>query len=136
MIKLNSEQVTELQRLLSPEIKETDLFAQLAESAGLGADEIDRPGEGRLLFSRIWKRCGNTICAHPLVKAYVSNPTISDTTTVAAQIINLLVQVDGINVIVVAALSLRIGLRTLCAYQSGPDAPVQDSEIPGGTPPT
>ncbi len=132
MTDRDSEQAAELQRLSHPAVSETELFALLAESAGLGADEIDRAGEGRLLFSRIWQRHGRTICTHPVVKAYITNPTTSDATMVGAQIINLLVQVDGINVVAVAALALRIGLRALCAGHSGLDAPPHGSKPASG----
>ena len=136
MTKPTAEQLVELQRLSNPELTEVELFAMLAESAGLGADEIDRAGEGRVLFSRIWKRCGGAICANPIVKAYVSNPTASDSTTIAAQVLNLLAQVDGVNVVVVAALALRIGLRTLCANLTVPGANPQGGGASGGAPPS
>ena len=135
MSDFDPKQAAELQRLSNPDVSETELFALLAESAGLGADEIDRVGEGRLLFSRIWQRHGKSICAHPVVKAYIANPTTSDATMVGAQIINLLVQVDGINVVTVAALALRIGLRALCAGHVGPDAPPQSREPASGPQP-
>jgi len=105
----------EIKRLADPALSEDDLFVMLAQSAGLGADEIDPAGEGKLQFSRIWQRVGSTVCANGVVKAYIGNPTMADATTVSAQIINLLSEIEGINVVVVAALAMRIGLRTLCA---------------------
>lgn len=114
MVQIDSELWAEIERLSDPELSEDELFAMLAKSAGLGADEIDPVGEGKLQFSRIWHRVGSTICANSAVKVYVGNPTASDATMVSAQIVNLLIEIEGINVVVIAALAMRIGLRTLC----------------------
>jgi len=51
----------EIKRLADPALSEDDLFVMLAQSAGLGADEIDPAGEGKLQFSRIWQRVGSTL---------------------------------------------------------------------------
>ena len=115
MAEINPSTEQELKRLTAPTITEDELFALLAQSAGLGADEIDPVGEGKLQFSRIWQRFGTKICKNPVVQAYTGNPTASDATMVSAQIINLLSEIEGINVVVVTALVLRIGLRSLCS---------------------
>lgn len=121
----------ELNRLTDTAVSEDELFAMLAKSAGLGADEIDPVGEGKLQFSRIWQRVGSKICKNPVVQAYVGNPTASDATMVSAQILNLLSEIEGINIVVVTALILRIGLRNLCervaqAEKDADEAPKQD----------
>ncbi|MEO1222214.1 MAG: hypothetical protein AAFY42_12835, partial [Pseudomonadota bacterium] len=115
MTELDPATEAELERLTATETSEDELYALLAQSAGLGADEIDPVGEGKLQFSRIWQRVGNKICKNKVVQAYVGNPTASDATMVSAQIINLLSEIEGINVVVVTALILRIGLRSLCS---------------------
>ena len=114
MSELDAATEQELKRLTDEAISEDELFSMLAQSAGLGADEIDPAGEGKLQFSRIWQRIGSKICKNPVVQAYVGNPTASDVTMVSAQIINLLSEIEGINIVVVTALILRIGLRSLC----------------------
>lgn len=115
MAEIDPSTEQELKRLTAPTTTVDELFALLAQSAGLGADEIDPVGEGKLQFSRIWQRFGSKICKKSVVQAYVGNPTASDATMVSAQIINLLSEIEGINVVVVTALILRIGLRSLCS---------------------
>ncbi|MCC8984997.1 MAG: hypothetical protein LM513_00195 [Nitrospira sp.] len=105
---------TALQRYLA-ELSDEQLYEILADSAGLGADEINRAAEGRMIFSRIWHKHKKQICGNALVSLYIKDPNTSDATAVAAQLINIFINIPGINVAVVAALSLRIGLRKLCA---------------------
>lgn len=103
------------QAIAARELDEDALFAQLAESAGLGADETDPAEEGRSLFSRVLRRHRDEICASPIVKSYISSANISDTTVIATHLASLLVAVKGLNVALLVALMLRIGLRSLCA---------------------
>lgn len=91
------------------------LYEMLADSAGLGADEIDKSGEGRTLFSRLWRRYGKNVCANPIVQAYIGNPDAADTVAVMTHILGVFAAVKGVNIALVAALSLRLGLRMLCA---------------------
>lgn len=128
MTELDAATEAELERLTAPETSEDELYARLAQSAGLGADEIDPVGEGKLQFSRIWQRVGNKICKNKVVQAYVGNPTASDATMVSAQIISLLSEIEGINVVVVTALILRIGLRSLCSTVKDDEAADEDKD--------
>ncbi|MFI4893997.1 MAG: hypothetical protein ACIAQ0_11255 [Phycisphaerales bacterium JB058] len=108
----------ELSRYLSPERSETELYELLAESAGLGADEINKESEGRELFSRVWRQKRDTVCADKKVRAYIGDPTTSDASMIAAHLLGLLSPIDGLNVAILAALWVRIGLRQLCAKAS------------------
>lgn len=103
----------EIEKFLGVET-ETELYEMLADSAGLGADEIDKEAEGRSLFSRLWIRHREKVCSNDLVRAYVRDPTTSDATMVAMQVANVFIAIQGVNIAIVAALILRIGLRTLC----------------------
>ena len=102
-------------RYLGADFTDDQLYELLSDSAGLGADEINRSAEGKARFSVFWARQKRNICALPAVRQYVSNPNISDSTMIAAQIANHLVNVPGVNVMVIACLALRIGLRALCS---------------------
>lgn len=101
--------------LLRNDVSDERLYEMLADSAGLGADEINKAAEGKTLFSRIWLRQKNNICGNAAIQAYIKNPNVSDATNIAAQVANLLVGITGINIAIVACLIVRIGLRTLCA---------------------
>ncbi len=100
---------------LSDELTLDKLYERLADSAGLGADEINKAAEGKAFFSRVWNRQKDAVCGHPLIQAYIRNPSVSDGTAIAAQVLNLLVGIPGLNMVVVASLAVRIGLRQLCA---------------------
>ena len=128
MTEIDQSIAKELERLTSSAMTDDELFEMLAQSAGLGADEIDPVGEGKLQFSRIWQRVGSKICKNAAVRAYVGNPTASDATMVSAQIINLLSEIEGINVVVVTALVLRIGLRSLCERVKDDEPPKDAGE--------
>lgn len=113
----------EIERYLDPRLSDDALYAALADSAGLGADELDRSGAGKTMFSRVWRQAADKVCANKMVAAYIRDPTASDATAIAAQIINLLVAVKGINVVIVACLAMRIGLRKLCVERETITAP-------------
>jgi hypothetical protein len=100
---------------LSDDLTLEKLYERLADSAGLGADEINKAAEGKAFFSRVWNRQKDVVCSHPLIQAYIRNPSVSDGTAIAAQVLNLLVGIPGLNMVVVASLAVRIGLRQLCA---------------------
>lgn len=118
----------ELAALLSKEKSNELLYVALAESAGLGADEIDKPGEGKALFSRLWNRHGDAVCRSHVVQAYLRDPTTADATMIGAQIVNILIAIEGVNVLIVAALALRIGLRSLCPVvpETAPEMPKKE----------
>lgn len=101
--------------LLQSDVSDEKLYEMLADSAGLGADEINKVAEGKTLFSRIWLRQKSSICGNKVVQAYIKDPNASDATNIAAQIANLLAGITGINIAIVVCLIIRIGLRTLCA---------------------
>jgi hypothetical protein len=108
----------EIRRYLG-EISESELYGLLTDSAGLGADNIDREAEGRVIFSRAWHKVRGLVCGQPFVQAYIKNPNVSDATAVAAQLTNLLIVIPGVNVVIVACLIVRIGLRKLCEGVTG-----------------
>ncbi len=111
----NTELAAEIERYLDSGRTDEDLYVALADSAGLGADELDKAGVGKTMFSRVWHQAADKICANTMVAAYMRDPTTADMTAIVAQIVNLLVAVKGINVVIIACLALRIGLRRLCA---------------------
>ena len=103
---------TEIDTLLQKPTE--DLFVLLADNAGLGADEMDKESSGRTFFSRVWRNQKEAICGNNIVKLYIGDPSTSDATTIATQVLGLLIAVPGINMALIACLAVRIGLRKLC----------------------
>ncbi len=115
MTNTQSQEYLEAAGYLAADLSDEQLYEMLADSAGFGADETNRSAEGKMLFSRIWRKFKRHICENAVIKLYITNPNASDTTAVLSQILNVLINLPGINVAIVAALSFRIGLRCLCA---------------------
>lgn len=109
------DQLAAIDRYLSDDFTIEALYESLADSAGLAADDINRAEEGKIRFSIIWARYKQRVCTNPVIRAYIRNPSTSDATMIAAQVANILVNVPGVNIIVIACLGVRIGLRQLCA---------------------
>lgn len=105
---------TEIEALLASDVSEDELFARLADSAALGADEIRKEEEGKAFFARLWAQQSELVCSNAVVQAYIRDPNASDSTAIAAQLLNLLIVVPGVNMVLVACLIVRIGLRKLC----------------------
>lgn len=108
-------QTNEIARLMDEGIDVDDLYETLAESAGLGADQIDKPSAGKAFFARIWAQQKAAVCGNKLVQVYIRDPNASDATTIATQVLGILVVIPGVNMAVIACLAVRIGLRSLCA---------------------
>jgi hypothetical protein len=113
--KLPDEILSEALALDKNGVSDDELYKMLADSAGLGADEINKAAEGKTLFSRIWLRKKNNLCNNSVVQAYIKDPNAADATILSAQIVNVFIAVPGVNVAVVCCLVIRIGLRKLCA---------------------
>lgn len=95
-----------------------DLYEALADSAGLGADEINKSGAGKSYFSRIWAQQCPAICRNNFVRAYIEDENTADGVDLITQLLTILVVVPGVNMVIVACLAVRIGLRSLCAQCS------------------
>lgn len=109
----------EIRRLMDERTVELDeLYVLLADNAGLGADEINKAGAGKTFFSRIWAQQKERVCASRMVQAYMHDPNTADATDIVTHVLSLLVVVPGINMLIVACLAVRIGLRALCARSS------------------
>lgn len=105
--------------LLAPTTSIDALYESLADSAGLGADEINKAGAGKSLFSRIWMQQRSKVCENPTVQIYMNDPNAADATDIVTTLLTLLVVVPGINMVVVACLAVRLGLRSLCGQPRG-----------------
>ena len=95
-----------------------ELYEVLADSAGLGADEINKAGAGKSLFSRIWMQQRSRVCSNTTVPIYMNDPNTADATDIVTTLMTLLVVVPGINMVVVACLAIRVGLRSLCSQSA------------------
>jgi hypothetical protein len=101
-------------KLMRPEVSDEVLTELLADSAGFGADQIDKQAAGERLFSRVWNANKVAVCKNPLVRAYTGDPSTSDAVGMAAHVLGLMAVVHGLNMALIAALAVRIGLRELC----------------------
>lgn len=108
-----------IRRYLDPSVSESDLYALLADSAGLGADDVDRVVEGRGIFSRLWRVHGDAICVNPIVRGYVQNPTTIDSVALCTHMLGVVASIQGINLVLFCSIAVRIGIRTLCASRPG-----------------
>lgn len=107
-------QERDLSKLMDPELSDEQLTELLADSAGLGADQIDKQATGKRLFSRVWNENKAAVCKNPVVRAYTGDPSTADAVRMAAHVLGLMAVVHGLNMALIAALAVRIGLRELC----------------------
>jgi len=106
----------ELDRLLTAISDEASGFEALGRSLGAAAAGEDAEERGRSAFRRRIGEIRAALCANAAIKGYCSNPTVSDSTSIAVAIAGGLTAAhfSGLNVFLVAALVTRIGLREVC----------------------
>jgi len=113
---VSSAQRQELSDLLAANPTESTLFHALGAAMGAEAFGDDPEDGGRAVFRRRAQEIRDAVCGNALVRNYCTNPNVSDTTSIAVSITGALVSAhfSGINVVLVAALVTRIGLRSIC----------------------
>jgi hypothetical protein len=110
-------QVADLERLLNATPDEAGLFKALGESLGASATGEDPEERGRAVFRRRLNEVRAAVCGNAVLQDYYSNPNVSDATSIAVSVTGVLVAAhfSGINVVLIAALVARIGLRSICS---------------------
>ncbi len=106
----------ELQRILDAGMDEAQLMRALGETLGAEAIGDDPEERGRAVFRRRLEEIRGVICGNEVLRSYWSNPNVSDATSIAVSVAGAFVasSFSGINVVLVAALVTRIGLRSIC----------------------
>lgn len=109
--------IDELVDLVAGAPDESALFKALGESLGASATGDDPEERGRAVFRRRLGEIRLTVCGNATLKAYWTNPNVSDMTSIATSIAGALVasHFAGLNVVLVAALVARMGFRSLCS---------------------
>jgi hypothetical protein len=103
---------------LDPGLATEDLFAELGRQAlGQGAMVDDLLSAGRTIYRNLMRELRGTICSDDRVKAYLSaeNVQAADGLALLAVLASLVAPLaSSLNAMLVAAITLRIGLREFC----------------------
>ena len=113
---MHNQREKEIAALLAASPELDQLYAELGRELGASATGED-PGErGKSAYRRRLMDIRTAVCNNEQIRQYCSNPNYSDATTAASLVAGALVasQFSGLNVILVACISARLGLRTVC----------------------
>lgn len=113
---LNQSDRAELEELMATHIDAESVFAALGRELGAAATGEDPEERGRSAFNRRIDEIRASVCPNKQVHKYCSDPNYADMTSAAALVAGALIasNFSGLNVLLVACLCTRLGLRNLC----------------------